>query len=121
MKYLAGAVMGVFAPVYFASIGLRVDFMTSFNVTLTAVIFLIACLAKTGGVYGGGLLGGLPRKDSFIVAAAMNARGAMEILLATLAFEAGLIGNSFFVALVFMAVGTTLVTVAVLRKTVRAA
>jgi len=116
MKYLSVAVMGFFAPVYFASIGLRVDFITSFNVTLTAVIFLIACVAKTGGVYAGGLLGGLNRKDSFVVAASMNARGAMEILLATLALEAGLIGNSFFVALVFMAVTTTLVTVGVLRK-----
>lgn len=117
MNYLSAVVLGFCGPVYFASIGLRVDLITSFDVTLTAVIFFIACLAKTGGVYAGGLWGGLSREDSWVIAAAMNARGAMEILLATIAFEAGLIGNSFFVALVFMAVATTLVTVGFLKKT----
>ena len=62
-------------------------------------------------------MAGLTHPDSFLIAVCMNARGAMEILLATLAFEAGLIGNSFFVGLIFMAVATTLVTVGVLRKT----
>jgi len=119
MKTLSAVTLGCLAPLYFASLGLRIDFITHFDFTLTAVIFLIACLAKTGGVYAGGILSGLPHQDSFLIAMAMNARGAMEILLATLAFEAGLINNSFFIALVFMAVFTTLVTVVVLRRTLK--
>jgi Kef-type K+ transport system membrane component KefB len=39
----------------------------------------------------------------------MNARGAMEIILATLALQANLIGEEVFVAIVIMAVITSIV------------
>ena len=40
----------------------------------------------------------------------MNARGAMEIILGVLALRAGLIGERMFVALVVMALFTSLIS-----------
>ena len=40
----------------------------------------------------------------------MNARGAMELIMATVARDAGLIDDRIFVALVFMALFTTLLS-----------
>ena len=55
----------------------------------------------------GALWGGLSRKEALAVGFGMNARGAMEIILATLALQAHLIGAQLFVAIVVMAIVTS--------------
>src|SRR5215471_16112058 len=42
-------VVNIIAPLFFASIGLRVNFVTNFNLEVVVVILLIACLAKIIG------------------------------------------------------------------------
>lgn len=101
-------VTNVFAPVFFASVALRVDFFASFDFALCVVVFVIATAAKLIGCAGGARLTGLPWRESLAVGFGLNARGAMEIILALLAREAKLINDSVFVALVAMAVGTSL-------------
>jgi Kef-type K+ transport system membrane component KefB/mannitol/fructose-specific phosphotransferase system IIA component (Ntr-type) len=101
-------VTNVFAPVFFASVALRVDFLASFDPVLCLVVFLVATAAKLVGCAGGARLTGLPWRESIAVGFGLNARGAMEIILALLAREAKLINDSVFVALVAMAVGTSL-------------
>jgi Kef-type K+ transport system membrane component KefB/mannitol/fructose-specific phosphotransferase system IIA component (Ntr-type) len=101
-------VTNVFAPVFFASVALRVDFLASFDPVLCLVVFLVATAAKLVGCAGGARLTGLPWRESIAVGFGLNARGAMEIILALLAREAKLINDSVFVALVTMAVGTSL-------------
>src|SRR5260370_1347506 len=49
-------------------------------------------------------------RSSWAVGLAMNARGAMEIILGVLALRAGLIGERMFVALVVMALFTSLIS-----------
>jgi Kef-type K+ transport system membrane component KefB len=51
-----------------------------------------------------------------MVAAAMNARGAVEVLLATAARQAGLIDDRLFVALVAMALGTSVLAAVALAR-----
>jgi mannitol/fructose-specific phosphotransferase system IIA component (Ntr-type) len=46
----------------------------------------------------------------------MNARGAMEIILGLLALKYGLIGERLFVALVVMAIGTSLISGPLLQR-----
>ena len=46
----------------------------------------------------------------------MNARGAMEIVLASTALEVGMIDRRLFVALVIVAVGTSLISGPALRR-----
>jgi len=103
-------VMYFFAPLYFVSIGLRANFVTSFDPFLVFVILVIACAGKILGVTLGLKLGKLPWKQAITVGIAMNARGAMEIILATVTRDSGLIDDHIFVALIIMALVTSFIS-----------
>ncbi len=109
-------VMNVFAPVFFASLGLRVDFIRAFDLRLCALVFVVASLAKIVGCTIGARAGGLEWRQSAAVGFGLNARGAMEIILALLALESGLIKDQIFVALVVMALGTSLLSGPVMKR-----
>jgi Kef-type K+ transport system membrane component KefB/mannitol/fructose-specific phosphotransferase system IIA component (Ntr-type) len=98
----------IFAPLFFASIGLKVDFISNFSLSTVLVVLVIAVAGKLGGCYLAGVLGGMGRRESLAVGFAQNARGAMEIILGLLALHAGIIDESLFVALVVMAMLTSL-------------
>ena len=100
-------VTNVFAPVFFATIGLRVDFVHAFDLRLSALVFAVATVPKIVGCTLGGRLGGLGWREATAVGFGMNARGAMGIILAAIALEAGLLRDQMFVALVVMALGTS--------------
>ncbi len=99
-----------FAPLFFATIGLRVNFVENFDLALVAAVLVIACAGKLIGSRLGGKLGGLPPRDAWAVGFAMNARGAMEIILGLLALQAGVIRERLFVALVVMALATSMIS-----------
>jgi K+:H+ antiporter len=100
--------LGVFAPLFFASVGLQIDLRHHFDPVLCAVVLLLACGGKILGATLGARLGGLPGRASWAVGFGMNARGAMEIVLASVAREHGLIDDELFAALVLMALITSL-------------
>lgn len=101
-------VTNIFAPIFFVSIGLRVDFAASFNLPLTLAVIFISVIGKSLGTYLGALMGGLEKQERLAVTAGMNAHGAMEIILGLLALEYGIITEEMFVALVVLAlVGAT--------------
>jgi mannitol/fructose-specific phosphotransferase system IIA component (Ntr-type) len=100
----------IFAPLFFATIGLRVNFIEHFDLLVVVVVLVVACVGKLGGSWLGGVLGGLSRRDAWAVGFAMNARGAMEIILGLLALEAGVIRRPLFVALVIMALVTSMIS-----------
>jgi Kef-type K+ transport system membrane component KefB/mannitol/fructose-specific phosphotransferase system IIA component len=97
-----------FAPLFFAGIGLKVDFLANFDPLLVLLILAIACAGKLLGCRLGARWAGLSERDAVAVSFAMNARGAMEIILGLLALERGVIDQRLFVALVVMALATTL-------------
>lgn len=103
-------VTNVFAPFFFASIGLRTDFVSKFHLGLTLTVIGVACVGKLIGAAWGARLGGMDKTSSVVVGLAMNARGAMEIILGILALQAGLIREPMFVALVVMALVTSLIS-----------
>jgi len=98
----------VFAPIFFATIGLRIDFFAHFDFLLVVVVFVIACAAKVIGCTVGARIGGMSKRESLAVGFGMNARGAMETILALLALQRGVIDERMFVALVVMAIGTSM-------------
>lgn len=100
----------IFAPLFFASIGLKVNFVSHFDLVLVLTVLIIACACKLAGGLLGAKWGGMPRRDSWAVGFAMNARGAMEIVLGLLALEAGIIHQRLFVALVIMAIVTSMMS-----------
>ena len=103
-------VTNIFAPVFFASLGLRADFVASFDLRLCVLVFLVASGAKVIGCTLGSRAGGLRWRPAAAVGFGLNARGAMEIILALLALEAGLLREQVFVALVVMALATSLIS-----------
>jgi Kef-type K+ transport system membrane component KefB len=101
-------VINIIAPLFFASIGLRVNFVTNFNIEIVAIILLIACFAKLIGAGLGARMSGLSRHESYAVAFGMNARGSQEIVLGALALQAKIIDEPVFVGLVVMTIVTIL-------------
>lgn len=101
-------VASVFAPIFFASIGLKVDFLAHFDPALVFTVVTVACAGQILGGSFGAKLAGFPKRHAWAIGFALNARGAMEIVLATLAMQAGLINERLFVALVTMAIVTSL-------------
>lgn len=102
-------VTNIFAPLFFISIGFKVNFLDHFNLPISLLVLVIAFVGKIAGGYLGAKIGGLGNKESLAIGFGMNARGAMEIILATLALQAKLIGEEVFVAIVIMAVITSIV------------
>jgi Kef-type K+ transport system membrane component KefB len=107
-----------FAPLYFVSVGLMVDFVAGFDGVLVAVVLAVACLGKLAGATWGARLGGMPPGRALAVGFAMNARGAMGVILATVALQEGIIDQRIFVALVFMAIVTSLMSGPAIKRLV---
>src|SRR3984885_4300497 len=70
----------VFAPVFFAAIGLRVDFAAALDLPLCAAVFALAAVPKIVGCALGARLGGLKWREATAVGFGMNARGAMGVI-----------------------------------------
>lgn len=98
----------IFAPLFFVSIGLKINFVANFDLMLTLAILAISFAGKILGSGYGAFRGGFQKKESLAIGFGMNARGAMEIILGLIALEAGLINEKLFVALVVMALVTSM-------------
>lgn len=98
----------IFAPLFFVSIGLKVNFLVNFDWALTLAILAIAFAGKIIGSGLGTRLGGFTWRESAAAGFGMNARGAMEIILGLIALENGLINEKVFVSLVIMALVTSM-------------
>jgi Kef-type K+ transport system membrane component KefB len=98
----------IFAPLFFVSIGLKINFFTNFDIWLVVIIIAISFAGKIIGSGYGAVLSGYSKMDALAVGFGMNARGAMEIILGLIALENGLINEKLFVALVVMALVTSM-------------
>ena len=110
---------GIFAPLFFAIAGVRVDLtqLVEPEVAFWAVIVtLAATVAKVAGSYVGGRVGGVGRRDSLGLGASLNARGALEIVVATVGLSLGVIDTRAYTVIVVMALVTTALTGPVLKR-----
>lgn len=113
--WLREAVNHWLAPIYFASIGLPMNFVSHFNLPVAASLMGVACAGKLSGGYCGARLGGRPWPEALLIAFGMNARGAMAIVLSTVAWRHGLVTEDLFVALVMVALATSLLSAPAIR------
>lgn len=111
--------LSFFAPLYFVSVGLEVDFVANFDLPLVLVVLLIASLGKIAGASLGSRLGGAGWNESLLIGFGLNARGAMEIILASAALDYGLINQRIFVALVIMALATSMLSGPAMQRLAR--
>jgi Kef-type K+ transport system membrane component KefB len=105
---IQGFSFAFFIPIYFAIIGLQLDLLRGFNIAFFLLFLLLACAIKAGSVYLGARLAGETSGSSLNLAVALNARGGPGIVVASVAYAAGIIGQPFYAALVMLAVVTSL-------------
>jgi Kef-type K+ transport system membrane component KefB len=98
----------LFAPLFFAGVGLRVNFIEAFDPLLVVVVVALAIAAKVFGCFFGARIGGVPLREAWATGFGMCALGAMAIILGQLALAAGLIDEQLFVAIVVMSLVTSL-------------
>jgi Kef-type K+ transport system membrane component KefB len=109
-------VTNFFAPLFFVSIGLKVNFITNFDALIVGLVLVLAYFGKIFGASIGAYLGGMKNKSALAVGFGLNARGAMEIILGTLALNAGIIKENVFVALVILALISSITSAPLMKR-----
>jgi Kef-type K+ transport system membrane component KefB len=112
---IAKVSFGVFIPIYFGIVGYRLVFGREFSWAVLLVFFFASSAIA---IFSAGLaarLGGFRGLDVFNIAITTNARGGPGIVLASVAYDAGIINAAFYTALVITAVVTSQVCGAWLR------
>jgi Kef-type K+ transport system membrane component KefB len=109
-----------FIPIYFAIVGLKLDLLHGLSFWMIGVFLFGSCLVKVLSVALAGRFAGFRGLDLLNLAITTNARGGPGIVLASVAFDAGIISPQFYTTLVIAAVLTSQVAGAwldyVLRK-----
>jgi Kef-type K+ transport system membrane component KefB len=93
--------------VYFAIVGFTLDLRKSFSLEVLAVFLLGACLVKIVCVAAGARLAGFRKLDIVNLAIATNARGGPGIVLASVAFDNGIVNSLGYTTLLLLAVLTS--------------
>lgn len=112
-------VTNIFAPVFFASIGVHINFVQSFDLAAVLIVLVIAFVGKVGGCYLGAVWAGMGKRESWAIGFGMSARGAMEIVLGQAARQANLITDELFVAIIIMALVTSLASGPAIQRLVK--
>ena len=114
---------GIFTPIFFAVAGLKVHLgflLDSSMAVLTVIVIVIATVGKMVGTYlGARLIGRQNHLTALSFGAGLNARGAMEILIATIGLSLGIISQDLFSIIVLMAIVTSLIAPPMLRWVVQ--
>jgi Kef-type K+ transport system membrane component KefB len=97
----------VFIPIYFALVGYRLTFGREFSPTMLICFFIGSSLLALVSVGLAAKLAGFTRLDAINLAVTTNARGGPGIVLASVAFDAGIISGAFYTTLVLTAIFTS--------------
>jgi Kef-type K+ transport system membrane component KefB len=98
---------GMFVPLYFAIVGLRLDLIRGISLWMMLAFIGGTCLIKVLSISLAGRLAGFRGLDLINLAITTNARGGPGIVLASVAFDAGIISSQFYTTLVVAAVVTS--------------
>ena len=112
----------VFAPIFFATAGLYVDFGVVFegsNWVWAIVVVLVAAAGKLVGSYAAARMSAMSRMEGLAIGLGLNARGALEIVVATIGFSLGVLNDVSYAIVVVMALVTSMAAPALLRPVLR--
>ena len=96
-----------FVPVYFAIVGLKLDLIRGVSLWMIVAFVVGTCVVKILSVSLAGRFAGFRGLDLINLAITTNARGGPGIVLASVAFDAGIISAKFYTTLVIAAVLTS--------------
>ena len=107
---LTSVSFAMFIPIYFAMVGYKLNLTRTFSISLLAAFLIGSTILRFCSAGLGARLAGFRRLDIVNIAVTANARGGPGIVLATIAFDAGIVSAPFFTALVITAVLTSQVS-----------
>ena len=111
---------GFLAPIFFAAAGLKVNLLQMLvpqTLIIGLLVLAVACFGKFTGAYLGSRLGGLSHWEGLAMGSGMNARGAMEIIVATIGLSLGVLNQPMYSIIVMVAIVTSLMAPPLLRWT----
>lgn len=115
--------MGIFAPMFFAIAGLKVELghlLQPQILGMAGIVILVATASKVIGTYlGARVIGRVNHWTALSFGAALNARGAMEIIVATIGLSSGILSPDFYSIIIALAITTTLLAPIALRYTLK--
>lgn len=114
-------VMGVFAPVFFAYSGLKVESLTLPAWPVTALVLGGAILGKVLGAGLGARAGGMRGREALAVGIGLSARGSTELVVARIGMDLGVLAAPMYALIVLIPMVTSLVTPVLLRAALRRA
>ncbi len=118
---LDSATMGVFAPIFFVYTGLRVTTLSLPPLGITLGILGLAIVGKVVGAGLGAKLGGLRAASALAVGIGMSSRGSMELVVARIGMDLGVLSPTLYAAIVLIPIVTSFTTPVLLRAAVGAA
>jgi Kef-type K+ transport system membrane component KefB len=107
---LEAVTIGVFAPLFFAYSGLRVDFFALHGIAVLGTVLGIAVAGKLVGCTLGALMDHLKWRESLAVAVGLNARGGMGIIVALIGLNLGVLTNEMYAIIIVVAIVTSFMT-----------
>ena len=110
--------VAIVAPIFFATAGLRVDLslLSDPEIAFWAVVVIaIASVSKFAGSLIGARLSGLAAREGMALGTALNARGALEIVIATVGLSLGVLNDASYTIVVIMAIATSVMAPPLLR------
>lgn len=113
---LSKFITSIFAPIFFGSIGLKMNFLMNFNLRLVVIVFLLSAAGKYAGGVIGARLGGFTSREAWAIGTGINTHGAMEVILALLALQTRIIHEDMFVAIVTMVLITSTINGALIQR-----
>lgn len=111
---------GFLAPIFFAAAGLKVNLLQLLEpqtFIVGMIVLAVACFGKFVGAYIGSCVGGLSHWEALAMGSGMNARGAMEIIVATIGLSLGVLSPQMYSIIVMVAIVTSLMAPPLLRWT----
>ncbi|WP_435335934.1 cation:proton antiporter [Haloarchaeobius sp. TZWWS8] len=112
--------LGAFAPVFFGIAGVSADLGLLFDPVVAVVgvaTLVIATVGKIGGVSLAASWLGYDRTEAVEMGIGLNARGAIEIVIATVGLETGILTPRMYTVVLLVAVVTSAMTPPLLRRT----
>ena len=109
---------GLFAPIFFVSIGLSIN-LRDLNIEVLWLLLAVVVVAVLGKIFGAGLgarLAGFSNFESLQLGLGMISRGEVGLIVASLGVKQGLVSSDEFSAIVGMVLITTLLTPPLLRS-----
>lgn len=100
-------ITNIFAPLFFVSIGLKVNFIQAFDPVIVLVIIVLGFLGKIIGCGFGAKISGFNNNESLSIGFAMNSRGVLEIVLSLVAIQSGIISEEIFVAIIILVLSSS--------------